>query len=157
MMPVIRTPKQFVCAECNEIVTRPTNHNGFLRCDHAHRVQGLAKSTLAEAVTSSFVALCLSGFLIGDGNAISGKAIGSVVAVSLLFLGWAIFLLSRGMKYRAIPAPTRLLVKQYTASGAAFLVFGGLILAGVGAGPFHWRKHLRSSPWTLSGFPDKCP
>lgn len=138
MSPVMRAVKQFVCAECNEIIEQPANPSGFLRCGRGDRVQVLAKSALAEAVTSSLVALCVSGFLIGAGNAIVGHATGSAVVVSVLLVAWALFLFSRVRKYRVVPAPARLLVKQYTASGTAFLVFGGLILAGIATGLFNW-------------------
>jgi hypothetical protein len=131
-----KNPPVYVCPDCNQIVGRPKAHNGFLRCDQGHRVQALTKSTLDEAAASAAVALCSSGFLIGVGNAISGNATGSAAFVSLLMLGWAVFLFWRGMKCRTVPAPARLLVKQYTASGTAFLSIGGLILAGAAAGLF---------------------
>src|SRR6516162_6715431 len=66
---MIRAPKQFVCADCNEIVLHPANQKGFLRRPQGHRVQGFTpRSALLEIAVTLFVALCASGFLIGVGN-----------------------------------------------------------------------------------------
>jgi hypothetical protein len=136
---MIRAPKQFVCADCNEIVLHPANQKGFLRRPQGHRVQGFTpRSALLEIAVTLFVALCASGFLIGVGNVATGNATVAATIVSALFAAWAVFLFSRGVKFRRAASPTTLLASQYLASGAGFLFFAILIVCGVTAGVFRW-------------------
>ena len=136
---VIRVPRRFVCAVCNEIVLDPANQDGFLRCPQGHRVQGLStRSASVEIATSLFVALCASGFLIGAGNALTGNATASAAVVGALFAAWAAFLFAKGMRFRQAAPPARLLATSHLASGSGFLFFAVLITAGVVAGVFRW-------------------
>jgi hypothetical protein len=136
---MIRVPKQFVCADCNEIVLHPANEKGFLRCPQGHRVQGFTRrSALLEIAVTLFVALCASGFLIGVGNAVMGNATTAATVVSGLFAAWAVFLFSRGVRFHRAASPTNLLATQYLASGVGFLFFAILIGCGVAAGVFRW-------------------
>jgi hypothetical protein len=86
-----RTPKQFVCADCNEIVLHPANQKGFLGCPQGHRVQGFPpRPALLEIGVTLFIALCASGLLIGFGNAVTGSATVAAMIVSGLFAAWAV-------------------------------------------------------------------
>jgi hypothetical protein len=91
---------------------------------------------LLEIAVTLFVALCASGFLIGVGNAVTGNATAAAIIVGGLFAAWAVFLFSRGVRFRRAASPTNLLATQYLASGAGFLFFAMILIVCVIAGVF---------------------
>jgi hypothetical protein len=148
---MLRRTNKFVCAECKELMPSPVGQNGILRCPQGHRLQGLKDRPIwLEISVSIFVSLCVSGLLIGVGNALTGNATLAAFVVSAALTAWCAFLLARGFKYRQSGGVLTALARQYLGTAVGFLVMAVLIGLGATIGLFAGNGSLTGLAATKS-------